>query len=36
MLENVCFVIPGLQYLYLNIIAYLQKNKKLNRIIRNL
>lgn len=27
MLDNVCFVIPGLQYLYLNIITYLQKNK---------
>jgi|GEM_PF-2864361 len=27
MLENVCFVIPVLNYLYLNIIDYLQKNK---------
>ncbi len=33
MLENLCFVIPGLQYLYLNIMAYLQKNKKINNII---
>ncbi len=36
MLENVCFVIPGLQYLYLNIIAYPKKNKRLNKLIRSL
>jgi hypothetical protein len=36
MLENVCFVVPGLQYLYLNIIANSQKNKKINKILKNL
>jgi len=30
MLDNICFVIPVLQYLYLNIITYLQRNKKVN------
>ncbi len=36
MLDNVCFVVSGLQYLYLNISTYLQKKKKLEEIMRSL